>query len=279
VNRPIPLYRVPDAKLVRYSTSAPLCRAANLRVSQGRTGVGLGNYLNELVFTNRGAHACLLRGYPTRITALTPAGTRRVLRPLRGGTYFGRLIPSDVGPGRHVFLDLATSVACEGGRKPTVRYRDLRFTLPQGGTVSGHVTVRATCGLSMSTFGLPERYVEPKARPGTPGTLRATIHLPAQVQRGTSLVYTVTLSNATATAVTLRPCPGYTENLYASGRKAQGSYQLNCDSVQAIPADASIEYEMRLAVPRDAPSGFAKVGWNLNTPTGPFTGGAVRVAG
>ena len=36
VNRPLPFYVVPDAKLVRYPTSGPLCLAHQLRVSEGR---------------------------------------------------------------------------------------------------------------------------------------------------------------------------------------------------------------------------------------------------
>jgi hypothetical protein len=38
-----------------------------------------------------------------------------------------------------------------------------------------------------------------------------------------------------------------------------------------------MRYAMRLAVSRKA-SGLAKVAWSLDTPTGPFTAGAVRIA-
>jgi len=47
--------------------------------------------------------------------------------------------------------------------------------------------------------------------------------------------------------------------------------------VRAIPAHGRVGYAMRLAVPRRAKSGYAKLGWSLNTPTGPFVGGVVRV--
>ncbi len=68
--------------------------------------MGLGNQLEELVFTNIGATPCLLRGYPT-----IRAGNGRVLHPQHGGTYFGLLTPADLQPRGHVFLDLATSRA------------------------------------------------------------------------------------------------------------------------------------------------------------------------
>lgn len=278
VNRPLPLYVTPEPRLIRYPTSARPCRAAQLRVSQGRGGVGLGNRLEELVFTNLGAKPCLLRGYPT-ISAEPPAGGRRLLRVRRGGTYFGRLVPADLPPGGHVFLDFGTSncgCRCEGG-KP-VRYRNLVFTLPRGGSVHAErVSITVDCFLSMSDFGLPPRYSQPRAAPGTAGTLHARLRPPAGVRAGTTLVYTVTLSNPTRTTVVLRPCPGYTEGLYVSGLVVRRSFALDCDSVHAIPAHGQVRYAMRLVVPRKAAPRTAKLGWNLNTPTGPSEGGVIRI--
>src|SRR5262249_22192233 len=134
VNRPLPLYVVPQPRLIRYPTSARPCRPRRLRVRQGRSGAGLGNQLEELVFTNVSKRPCLLRGDPT-ISAEAPTGTHLVLHPQRGGTYFGQLVPADMAPGRHVFLDLATSTGCEGGLKPGTRYRHLLFSLPAGSSV------------------------------------------------------------------------------------------------------------------------------------------------
>jgi hypothetical protein len=279
VNRPVPLYVTPEPRLIRYPTLARPCRAAQLRVSQGRSGVGLGNRLEELVFTNLGAKPCLLRGYPT-ISAEPPAGGRRLLRVRRGGTYFGRLVPADLPPGGHVFLDFGTSncgCRCEGGRRP-VRYHHLVFTLPQGGSVQAErVSITEDCFLSMSEFGLPQRYAEPQARPRTAGKLHARLRLPAAVRAGTTLFYTVTLSNPTSTTVVLRPCPGHTEALYVSGLVVRRSFALNCDSVHAIAAHGQVRYAMRLVVPRKVAPGTAKLGWTLNTPTGPSAGGAIRI--
>lgn len=279
VNRPLPLYRAPEPKLIRYPTTAPLCRAAALRVSQGRGGAAAGNDSEPLLFTNAGSRTCLLRGYPA-VTAETSAGSRVTLHTRRG-TFFGPFIPADLAPGRHVFLDFGTSTGCEGGTKPIVRYRDLRFTLPQGGTVAGgQATLWRQCGLDMSGFGLPARYGPLPARPGSVGTLRAAIHVPARLRAGAKeLEFAVTLSNPTGKSVRLAPCPGYTMGFYTPSMSVHRSFALNCDSVHAIPAHGSARFAMRLALPRPLPPGpVAKLGWSLDTPNGPFAGRGLVVA-
>jgi hypothetical protein len=276
LDRPLRLYLTPDAKLVRYPTSAPRCRAAQLRVSQGRKAVGLGHDLEELVFTNVGAKPCLLRGYPI-ISARTPSGGRRLLRLRRGGTYFGQLLAADIRVGGHGFLDLETTSVCDNGLRKPVRFSDLRFTLPNGGTVGApKVSITSVCGLWMSELGLPRRYTQPRAAPGTAGTLRAHVRLPASIRAGTTLRYTVALSNPTAKTVTLRPCPGYTEALVTT-LFIRHSFALNCAAVRAIAAHGSVRYAMRLAVPGRTEPGPAKIGWSLNTPTGPFAADVVQV--
>jgi hypothetical protein len=240
--------------------------------------VGLGNLLQELVFTNVGAKPCLLRGYPT-ISAET-GGVRRALRPMRGGTYFGRLIPADLAPGKHVLFDFGTSRGCQGGSKPAVPHRRLVFTLPDGGTVRAErISISEYCGLDMSEFGLPTRYAEPRAAPASAGTLKARLVVPASVRAGTVLGYIVVLSNPTKATVTFRACPGYTENFYGSGVILRRSFALNCQTVHAVRAHAEVRYAMQLTVPRSVATGIAKLGWNLDTPTGPFAGGALQITG
>jgi hypothetical protein len=264
VNRPLPLYRAPLPKPVAYPTGAAFCRAAQLRVTRGRTGVGLGNRLEELVFTNVGTRPCLLRGHP-KITA-----DGRTVHAQLGGTYFGRLVPADVPPGGHVFLDLATSAVCDNGQRMPLHHRRLVFTLPQGGRVrADHVSITEVCGLSMSDFGLPQRYPEPR--------LRAHVRLPAAVRAGTTLRYTVVLGNPTAATVALRPCPGYTESMYASGIVVRRSFALDCDAVHGIAPHHEVRYAMQLKVPARTGPGLAKLGWSLNTRIGPYAGGVLTV--
>ena len=138
--------------------AVPLCAASQLRVTQGRTAVGLGNRLEEVVFTNVGRKPCLLRGYPT-ITAQAPSGRRVVVHARRGGTYFGRLVPAVLRPGGRGFLDFGTANFTDCGIRPIVvaHYDDLIFTLPQGGRVRGlDITLTENCSLSISELGRPE---------------------------------------------------------------------------------------------------------------------------
>jgi Protein of unknown function (DUF4232) len=278
VNRPQPRYTIPEPKVGRYPTRAPPCRPAQLHVSRGRTAVATGNMLEELVFTNTGARQCLLRGYPT-ITGETPTGEHRVLRSHGGDTFFGRLVPADLAPGGHAFLDLGTSdCGCRCERPTPTRYRNLVFTLPHGGRVyGGNVSIVVDCFLDIGPFGLPERVEQPQPEPGTPGTLRASVQLPRTARAGTTLRYVITLTNPAAQTVALAPCPAYTEWLGNEGGGVERSFALNCDSVQTIPRHAHVDYEMELDVPAEVLTGTAKVAWRLNTPTGPYTAGVVEI--
>ncbi|TML51946.1 MAG: DUF4232 domain-containing protein [Actinobacteria bacterium] len=277
VNRPLPPYAAPQPRPISYSTSAPACDAAQLRVTRGRGGVATGHLFERFVFTNTGSTPCLLRGYPT-VSADAPDGRRVVLHPRLGSTFAGSLSPSDLAAGGHVFLDFGTSdCGCTCLRPHPTRYRYLAFGLPHGGAVrGGRLTLIKDCYLEMTGFGLPERLAEPRAKPGTAGTLRALLRLPRTVRAGTVLRYTVELVNPTSRTVTLSPCPSYTEATFTPTAHTARRFRLNCESVHAIPAHGHTRYAIQLAVPRDA-SGFAKLGWHLDTPTGPFAAGAVQI--
>jgi len=271
VNRPRPRYEIPPPPLVRYPTTAPPCRPSQVRVRQGRNGVATGTFVEWLIFKNVGGTSCLLRGYP-QVTADTPTG-HRVLRPRRGA-YPEPLVPANLSPSGHIFLAFTTSdCGCRCERPHPTRYRNLVFTLPQGGNVSAPgVSLVVDCFLAMNSFGLPEQYAVVKARRGTAGTLRARIHAPSVVSSGATILYNVTLTNPTDVAVVFRPCPSYTDG------NAQ-SFELNCDTVHAIPPHGHVDYAMRLRIPeRFTRNGVAKIVWRLNTPTGPHAAAAARVA-
>ena len=267
LDAPLPPYRTPPAQLVRYPTSAPPCAASQLRLRNGRHGVGLGNLLEELVITNVGPRACLIRGYPT-VTAVDASGARVTVHARPGGTYFGQLQPADIAPGGHVFLDFGTSNLDPNG---FTRYRDVTLGIA-GGTVRGPGTsIVVEGGLSMSRVGLPERYVQPQ-----PTALTARLVVPATVVRGKTLRYTVVLRNSTARPVRLDPCPGYTQSLFTQSASVRMTLRLNCKPVATLAPHAQQRYAMQLVVPARA-SGLAKIGWSIDTANGPFAGGVVRV--
>ena len=281
LDHPLRLYVAPAPRLTPYPTTAPPCRAGRLRVSQGRGGVGLGNELTELVFTNLGPGPCVLRGYPT-ISATTADGARQELSPRHGGTYFGQLSAADLPVGGHVFLDFGTGDGCAGGLQPAVHYHELVFTLPQGGDMAAGpgVSVIEDCGfLDMSVFGLQQRYsTSLPAAAGSVAALTARLASPQAVRAGRTLSFTVVLDNPTAHAVRLNPCPGYSEGIYASGLVVRHSFALDCEAMRAIAAHVHVRYEMELAVPGGAPPGIAKLDWSLDdAQQSPSTGGVVRV--
>jgi hypothetical protein len=214
------------------------------------------------------------------VEARAPGGRRVVLHPIRG-TFFGPLVAANLAAHGRTFLDFATDDGCNGGLTRPTRYRKLTFRLPSGGSVSGGgLTLTVVCGLAMSSFGLQPRYTGTTAAPGSPGSLDARIELPQSVARGATLSYTVTLANPTSRAVALASaCPAYTEGLYTQSAQVRGSYRLNCAAAGSLAPNATATFAMELQVPETASPGVAKVGWNLDTPTGPAAGGIVTVTG
>ena len=278
VDRPAPAYTPPPPlRPPPYPTSAPACRAGDLRAQRGRGGVGAGNWLYVIVFRNLGPTTCLLRGYPT-LTGVGPNGRRVTLRTRRSDTYFGRLAPADMRPGGRTLLYVATGAGCTN-LNPIV-YRHLVIDVPGVGVIAGgNAVVTKACGfLAMTQLGRPPRPArDRRPKPGTFGALHARLALPPRVRAGTALDYVITLANPSDRAVPLDPCPTYTEWLVPGRHVVRRAYELNCDTMRVIPPHGRVRYAMRVRVPADAAFGMAKVSWSGNTPTGPWAGSAVEV--
>ncbi len=123
-------------------------------------------------------------------------------------------------------------------------------------------------------MGLPQPAQQPpRPRPGSAGTLRPVRSGPevVRVRSAGPLRYRVTLENPSGEQVRLRPCPTYTEGLYAAGPPVVRSYRLNCSRVHAIPAHGRVTYAMRVWIPHrltDHPDMF-KLSWSLDTANQP----------
>lgn len=278
LSRTVARYEIPLSKLILYPVSASACRADELRVGQGRGGAAAGTLFERLVFTNVGAKACLLRGYPT-ISGVSQGATRSTLQTKRAGEALFQLLPSNVRSGGHTFLELGTSDACNGGTNRAVIYRHLEITVPGVGTVHAapSVYISDVCGLFVSSFGLPARYTPLPASPGTPGTLWASAQMPQTVRAGHVLKYTITLRNRTRTPVKLTSCPGYSEGIYEVGFHVQRSYALNCSTKGVVSPHDALRFAMELAIPANTPAGQAKFSWSLNTPNGPAAGRVIAI--
>ena len=277
IDRPLPLYSVPPPRPIPYATSAPLCHARQLRVTQGPGGAAAGTYYEKFKFGNTSRTTCLLRGFPT-ITAIGPLGVRRPLR-LERSTGIDNLATADIRPGGYALLDIATPDGCAAGLRGGVHYRRPVFRLPQDGSVPAgdRFAIIDDCGLLVSNFGLPLRVALAVAAPGTPGRLRAQLLVPRTVRAGKTLRYTVTLRNTTAIPITMRSCPGYTPVLSAPLPIVSRSYSLNCATHHVIPAHGQVRFAMQFAVPRGETPVLADIAWTLDTPTGPGVSARIRI--
>ena len=260
---PAPAYVAPTPPPL--PADARPCKAADLSVSSGDLGYGLGNSNLPLTFTNKSDSACVLTGTAT-VGGVT---SDRTLVPLRvhPGSYFGDPGPiANIAPGGIAALNVSGGDSCDATLAGKTRiYPTLRIGLPSGDTVDvpSHGFDTA-CGVWASLFGVPADVVPPVDVPLSP--ISATIEAPATATPGQDLVYTVTLSNPTTASVSLEPCPVYDE-FVGSGEQTWVAtilhYHLNCDTTTAIPAGGSVIFEMHLALPADQPVGMAKFGWDV----------------
>jgi hypothetical protein len=271
VDRPVPAYVEPAPK--PYPTDARVCTPGDLKVSAGDIGAGLGNINLPVTFVNHSPSACVLNGEPT----ITGVETDGRLVPLRAnsGSYFGDPgPPANIAKGEAAALNISGADACPDALAGRHRvYARLRIGLPGGGSVD--VAARdfdAVCGVSVSRFGVPAD-VEPAVDPAV-SPLTAEIVAPGTVVAGKVLVYTVTLTNPTATDVSLSPCPAYDESVGSGSDNVWAAtvlhYSLNCDAFPTIAAGTSMTYAMRLALPPGQPPGMAKFVWDIQGNAGPF---------
>lgn len=264
------------------SANARPCRPADLAVTNPPDiGVGLGNTNLTLTFTNRSATACLLDGYPT-VTGVSASGALTAL-PVGHGSYFddpGRA--ANISPGQDAAVNVSGGDACAPAQRGEHRaYPFLRIGLPTGGSVIARGALFDTsCGVSVSRFGVPADQQPPAAPPPSP--LTATISAAGTVHPGEDFSYTVTLTNRSDAAYSLRPCPTYGEYFSASASArvswVSQNYYLNCDTVHEIDAHRSANYRMMLQLPADVPvTETTKFGWQLHAESGPSTTAQLQV--
>lgn len=279
VNRPAPAYVRPELRPSPYPTLAPLCQASQLEAVQGRGGVGLGNILLRVDFTNVSQAPCQLSGTP-RVEGVDAAG-RLVGLPVTGNrTYFIDPIPGDLAPGESGYLNIGmTNEGNCPGAAPAAEYTNLRFEMPGGGWIATNLHASKACDvLEISGLGKePGPVVEPTPSPGSPGTLRARLEdFPEKPRAGATALFVIALINDTDLDISLSPCPSYTVIVNPlSGRLISESRYLNCDHVAVIPARSTVRYAMALPIPGGLDWRLAKFAWNLNMPFGPFVGGVL----
>jgi hypothetical protein len=279
VDRVAPPYVPAVEPVITFPTDARPCRSADLEVSAGPGGGGMGNRLSQFLFTNQSTTPCVLDGYPT-VAGISANGDVTELSGTHD-TYFGDPGPrSNIAPGEVSALNLATVGPCKTDPAQSIVYPMLRLGLPDGDTVD--VTgenIDVFCGLWISRFGVPARTAPPT--PTIVSPLTVSLAMPDSLHSGEQeLDYTVTITNASSTPYRLDPCPTYTQGFYSQALGSYvGDYYLNCDAVSAIDVGQSITFEMRIALAADLPIGDAlKVGWSLHVAGDPGAGDALNVS-
>lgn len=153
--------------------------------------------------------------------------------------------------------------------------------LPGGGTVSAPADVVATCGIGVTQLGQAQPQPTPPASPYD--GLTADMQVPDTVVGGSTIEYTITLTNRSDHAIALDPCPTYQQALYFATappvpRPQPEFFELNCDTVHAIAAGQSVSYAMRIQVPQvSAITCTAKFLWLMPDGMGVGTGRALTV--
>jgi hypothetical protein len=214
------------------------------------------------------------------VTGLRANGTRARLAGTSADQRDPSLIgPANLKPGQSALLALTTQYGCAARSCGKAAYTAVSVGVGTSGTVGVDFPrgqpFRVIGGVAASAFGVP---APPQDVPSSSlDVLTESIAMPATLTAGTTASYTVTLHNPASHAVSLSPCPSYSEFMAGPGTGPFAStrrYYLNCQAVSQIPARGSVTFAMRIAVP--AAAGLAKFGWALQG-TSVQSGGIVTV--
>jgi len=245
------------------------CAAADVKVTAGQAGAWRGQATQEIRIANTGLEACHLPGFPT--VQLQP--TNEAPQTVGASEQAPELQSTrlELAPGEEIVVLLGTPGTCEAANRPERKVsKRLQLALPGGGlkTVDG-VHVDTLCGRA-TVMRFERVQSEANARAvamkvgGAVSQLTGSISAPDEASRGGLLRYTVTLSNPTASPVSLSACPSYTQSVWAKGKSSDTTLRLNCAAAGGqIPANGSVSFDMQVAVPAELAAGNGKLSWKL----------------
>jgi len=263
------------------------CHAAQLEaVAIGGYAATGGNVDSPVALRNSGSATCYLEGYPD-ITVLDAAGRSlaQAIGSANRGTYFPEwpegqvLMQPGTPPLPHPSFTGHMNSLSRGQALLNMQWWDcghpsaakLSMDLPNAG---GNLTIpypsnasyNPICDSKVKPAGTVTRGAFGPAGyqwPPDPAYLNMDIVIsaPASVTRGSTLVYHVTVKNASSADYKLDPCPDYTE--FVGAKVAVADYQLNCSPVGHIASGRSVKFEMRLTLPSSVPIGPNDLMWAL----------------
>ncbi len=267
----VPFVRTPAPQPTAAASSAPAsraCAAAELQVATGAQGARKGFATQEVQLTNRGTEACYLTGTPE--FALGPKGAAQALarHPSAPAALQER---TDLAPGDTALVLVGAPGACDAAIGPERNVNThLQIGFPGGGS-------KALEGAYVDTLCGPATVLEmqvlhgERAKGSPLALLQSAVRIDGRAMPGSELQYTVILTNPTAKAIALTPCPSFTQSLFGEQELSSATLRLNCAATgNEIAAGKSIAYEMRLAIPAHVAADAVKLSWKLED--GPTAG-------
>ena len=246
------------------------CAAADVKVTAGQAGAWRGQATQEIRIANTGLDACHLPGFPG--VQLQPANEAPQTVGASDQAPELQSKQLDLAPGEELLVLLGTPGSCEAANRPERKVsKRLQLALPGGGvkTVDG-LHIDTLCGRA-TVMRFERVQSEAGARAvamkvgGAVSQLTGSISAPDEASRGGLLRYTVTLSNPTASPVSLAACPSYTQSVWAEGKSADSTLRLNCAAAGSqIPANGSVSFDMQIPVPAELAAGNGKLSWKLD---------------
>ena len=241
----------------------PTCDPTLLTASSNPPDVVMGSYGLYIKVTDNGPD-CSLPNDQVALKSQTADGSEAPLATATGDTPH---LVRQVAQGKSVGFSVEFDSSCAPAANSQPRTNQVAVSIAGSDVpVSNTALPDALTNCSSVDFIAP-REDDETTYPG----LTAEVNLP-DTASGSTLDYTVTLSNTAKKSVTFQTCPTYKEsaNVYGKGKTSQ-SYQLNCSGARTIAPGSSVTYAMRLDLP-DA-TGDLKVGWFLDH--GPSSAGAL----
>lgn len=250
--------------------NARACAAADVKVTAGQAGAWRGKATQEIRIANTGAEACQLPGFPT--VQLQPANEAPQTVGASDQAPELQNTRIELAPGEEIVVLLGTPGSCEAANRPERKVsKRLQLALPGGGVkmVDG-VHVDTLCGrATVMRFERVQSEANARATAmkagGALSQLNGSLSAPDEASRGGLLRYTVTLSNPTASPVSLASCPSYTQSVWSDGKSADTTLRLDCAAAGGqIPAKGSVSFDMQMAVPAGLAPGNGKLSWKLD---------------
>ncbi len=235
------------------------CSAEGLTVALGPEGVWQGSATQNVTITNSGAAPCSLP------PALTFRGTGS--NGASGVFVSAQPIDTTLAPGETVQLLLTAALACPGaGASTDPTLTTFIATFGDGNQVrltGGSLDI--ACGsLGLLAISPVQGVPLPTPGPRAQALLARIVTNRPVLTAGANESFIVRLANRSGASYRFTSCPVYTVTVNASGRTLTRSYLLNCKPVRAIAANATVDFEMRLTMPKGLRQGVAKLVWNLD---------------